>query len=221
MRRSPWIVAAVALACGALAIVPLGLDRELLRALVATYIGAAIGFFVALYTDRLQRAEDEVRRRTLDAAADDRAQINADEVERKHRVAVLRLLREELGRVPAQMGKRQNRDHSNPPFDRLSDMLWRTLSASGELRWIRDLALLQKLASAYDLLEVEVYLERRWLESRADTGGAVTAAHRFFANQLTVHDRDTWRLACDACDAMDVALEGDGAERGEVITWRP
>jgi uncharacterized membrane protein YccC len=221
MRRSPWIVAAVALACGAVAIIALGVDRELLRSLVATYVGAAIGFFVALYIDRLQRSEDEVTRRARDAAADDRARAHDDEVERKHRVAVLKLLRNELGRVPAQMGKRQNRDFRNPPFDRLSDILWRTLSASGELRWIRDLDLLQKLASAYDLLGVEVYLEGRWLESRADTGGPVSAAPQFFANQLTSYDRDTWRLACDACDAMDAALEGDGAERGEVIVWRP
>ena len=66
-RRFPWVVAAAALLVGIVFAIPILQNRDFYVALVATYIGAALGFFVALAVDRLQRREDEEAR--LAAAA--------------------------------------------------------------------------------------------------------------------------------------------------------
>ena len=50
------------------------------------------------------------------------------EQERVSRVAVLQLLRQELGAIPEQMVRRQGRSHAPAPYDTLSDSQWRTLS---------------------------------------------------------------------------------------------
>ena len=134
------------------------------------------------------------------------------EAARARRIAVLSLLRQELGRIPDQMSKRQVRN--TPPFDRMTDILWRSFSASGELRWIEDLELLQQIASAYDLLAVEIDLENRWMQARAVAGSGLVASEDGIANQLTAFDHDIWRLACRACKAMDAALIADGAPAG-------
>ncbi len=114
--------------------------------------------------------------------------------------------------MPDQLAQRQNRNQ--PPFDRLTDILWRSFSSSGELRWIEDLELLRRIASAYDLLAVEITLEARWTELRLATAGHAPQADNFLGNQLRRYDHDTWRLACDACKAMDAALRADGAPAG-------
>ena len=67
-RRSPWAVAAAALLVGILFAIPNLQNRDFYVALVATYIGAALGFFVALAVDRLQRREDEEARRAAAAS---------------------------------------------------------------------------------------------------------------------------------------------------------
>lgn len=130
---------------------------------------------------------------------------------RDRRISVIGLLREELGKVPRQMGDRQNRSY--PPHDFMSDILWRSLSSSGELRWIEDLDLLRKIAAAYELLVVEIDLERQWLHSRA-TVGAGRDGGGLYRNQLQALDFQTWRAACAACKAMDAALVADGVQPG-------
>lgn len=210
---SPWWVAALALGVGGVIAVPQLGHPDFYTAFIATYIGAALGFFVALYTDRLQRGEDLRRSQTEAAEAEKRARAEEEATTRAHRVAVLTLLRAELGRIPNQMGQsRQNRAY--PPGDRMSDILWRAMSAAGELRWVTDLQLLQEVASAYDLLAVEIDLERGWWEARAlaPTGTAPLESH--YANQLRQYDNDLWRLACRACRAMDSALVADAATPG-------
>ena len=214
MRRSPWVVAVIALGSGVMLAIPVAVGAEFYRALVATYIGAALGFFVALYVDRLQRSEDDAARRSVEAAAEQRARARDAETARVRRVAVLSLLRTELGRVPNQMGTADRQARNFAANDLMTDILWRSLSASGELRWIEDLDLLQGIASAYDLLAVEIDLERRWLEARSLAGTGTAASENYLANQLRLHDRDLWTRACRACKAMDDALVADGAEAG-------
>ena len=68
-RRSPWAMAASALIVGIVLAIPNLQNRDFYVALVATYIGAALGFFVALAVDRLQRREDENARRVAAAEA--------------------------------------------------------------------------------------------------------------------------------------------------------
>lgn len=221
--RLSWVITALSFVACVAAVAVVGLTVDFVRTLVATFVGAALGFLVALYIDRAQRQEaDEARRRQL--TEDDRKQRDRDQeaehreaerqvkLARERRVAVLSLLREELGRVPDQMGQRQNRNQL--PFDRLTDIVWRSFSSSGELRWIDDIVLLRKLASAYDLLSVEIALESRWAELRLVTSGNAPQADSSIANQLRGYDRDAWRLACEACKAMDNALRADGAPAG-------
>jgi hypothetical protein len=133
------------------------------------------------------------------------------------RTTVFSLLREELGRVVVQMGTSERQSRNFAPFDRMTDLLWRALSSSGELRWIEDLALLREVASAYDLLAAEIDLEHRWLEARAVAGTGIVASEDFIRNQLRVIDRDLWHRACRACKAMDVSLVADGAAPGPDI----
>jgi hypothetical protein len=222
--RIAWLIAAGSIVASGAAVTLVGLTADFVRTLVATFVGATLGFLVALYIDRVQRAEaDEARRaqqseddrkqRERDEAADKRAAERQRQADRDRRIAVLSLLRAELGRVPEQMTQRQERNQ--PPFDRLTDVLWRSFSSSGELRWIDDLDLLRRIASAYDLLAVEIALEARWMELQLVTAGHAPQADNFLANQLRKYDRDTWRLACDACKAMDAALRAAGAPRGE------
>jgi hypothetical protein len=49
-RRGPWTLAVPFVGVGVALAVPV-FDRDLYGALVATYLGAALGFFVALYVD--------------------------------------------------------------------------------------------------------------------------------------------------------------------------
>jgi hypothetical protein len=214
LRRSPWVAAFIALGIGGVLAIPVATQTGFYSALVATYIGAALGFLVAIYIDRLQRAEDEATRRSLQKAAEDRDRDREAEASRARRVAVLSLLRTELGGIPGQMGTAERQARNYAPNDLLTDILWRSFSASGELRWIEDLDLLQQIASAYDLLAVEIDLEKRWLEARAVAGSGRVVSEDFIANQLKLHDHDLWRLACQACKAMDVALVADGSDAG-------
>lgn len=211
LRRGPWLVAVAALAIGILLALPRLQNPDFYGAVVATYIGAALGFFVVLYVDRLQRAEEETATRERDARVREIDEKRHAEAARTRRIVVISLLREELGRVPDQMGQRQGRNF--PPDDVMTDILWRSFSSSGELRWIEDLDLLRKIANAYDLLGLEVDLERQWRHARPPVGGGRTD-DSYFANQLLRHDGDAWRGVCAACKAMDVALIADGAHPG-------
>jgi hypothetical protein len=128
---------------------------------------------------------------------------------------VMRLLREELAPIPEKMVARQGRGHPPSPTDRLNDSLWRALSTSGEIRWITDLDLLRKVAAAYELVGVEASLEERWRRARGDWGmaGKETMAAQL-SNDLISLDTDAWRLVCEACKALDIALVRDGAPAG-------
>lgn len=132
---------------------------------------------------------------------------------------MLTLLRDELRRIPKQMGDRQQRAY--PPMDRLVDVFWRSLSSSGELRWIEDLELLRTVATAYDFVAVEVALEQRWLEARSLASSGVAASEQFIGNALRGQDWDTWRAVCAAYKAIDAALVADGAEAGAEIFCPP
>jgi fatty acid desaturase len=135
LRRSPWVTAVVALGIGVALALPAWNASDFYPAFVATYIGAALGFLVAIYIDHLKRAEDEAASRQVQEAADERERARVAEVTRTRRVAVLLLLRTELGHVPTQMEHRLSRDHPPSWDDPLTDILWRSLSSSGELRW--------------------------------------------------------------------------------------
>jgi amino acid permease len=56
--RFAWICISVLLVFLGWAVLDIGLDRAFLQTLLATFIGAVLGFLVALYIDRHQRAED-------------------------------------------------------------------------------------------------------------------------------------------------------------------
>lgn len=217
LRHSPWVAAFFALGIGAVLALPVATASGFYPALVATYIGAALGFLVAIYVDRLQRAEDDASSRQLQEASEARARDREAEVARARRVAVLTLLRGELGRVPNQMAQNYRQNRSQPPSssDRLTDVLWRSLSSSGDLRWIEDLGLLQQIATTYDLLAVEIELENQWRAARAlrDEGRVVKYDH--IANELKIHDVNVWTGACRACKAMDAALVADRAPPGD------
>jgi hypothetical protein len=213
--RAPWIVAATALLIGAtLAALFVG-EAGFVSSLVATYLGAVLGFFVALYVDRIQRAEDAAAQRTAEEARVARDEVSRLAKERERRIAVLHLLREELAPIPQKMSTRQERAYLPSPWDRLSDTMWRAFSSSGETRWVTDLSLLRTVASAYELVSIEATLEDRWRQSMVDWSIAGRdVASEGIANELKSLDRDTWRLVCDACKALDEALVKDGAPPG-------
>jgi hypothetical protein len=135
------------------------------------------------------------------------------EASRARRGEILGLIRAELARVAGQMADRQER--SFPPMNRLTGSMWRPLSV--ELAPLIEVDLFGKIASAYELLEAEIALEDRWLVARAAGGGVAQIQGRFFAEQLKLHDRDLWRLACDACRAIDAAVVADGGSRGSEV----
>ena len=137
------------------------------------------------------------------------------ERERVSRVTVLKLLREELGAIPEQMMRRQGRPQAPAPYDTLSDSQWRTLSSSGELRAIADVALRVTITKAYELIGQENELEKKWRDVLGDWGmaGRDVAANNF-SNQLKLLDTDTWRRVCDACKAIDTFLLSEGEEPG-------
>ena len=137
------------------------------------------------------------------------------ERERLDRVTVLKLLREELAPIPEQMMRRQGRSQPPSPYDVMSDMQWRTLSASGELRAVTDLDLRRTISKAYELIAQESDLEKQWRDVLGNWGiaGRDVAANNF-ANQLKLLDTDTWRHVCGACKAIDQALQSEGAEPG-------
>lgn len=218
----PWLVAATSVVVSIALIAAVGLTADFVRNLVGTFVGASLGLLVALYLDRIERdradelrrreqAEEDARLRARDAAAEKRESERRAQIARDRKVAVLSLLREELGLVPDQMGQRQHRGQA--PFDRMADIIWRAFSSSGELRWIDDIKLLRTIASAYDLVAVEIALESRWSELRLDPTTA-PEAERAIGNQLRRYDHDTWRRACEACKAMDAALIAEGAPAG-------
>jgi uncharacterized membrane protein YccC len=240
-RRIAWIAGAALLILLGGAVLEVGVDRAFLQGLLATFIGAVLGFLVALYIDRHQQAEEaedqrrrdfaaaDLRRerdaaaaemqRALDAEAEQRARDREAAAAKTRRVTVLTLLREELGRIPEQMLHRQPRDYA--PTDRLVDVFWRSLSSSGELRWIEDLELLRSIATAYDLVAVEADLERRWQQARSVGPPGTVVTEPSIANDLRAHDRDTWRAACAAYKAVDAALIADGVEAGAEIFCPP
>jgi hypothetical protein len=236
-RRAAWIAGAAVLIVLGGAVLAVGIDRAFLQGLLATFIGAVLGFLVALYIDRHQRAEEaedqrrrdvaaaDLRRerdgaaaemqRTLDAEAEQRARDREATAAKARRIAVLTLLRDELGRIPEQMVPRQPRNFA--PTDRLVDVFWRSLSSSGELRWIEDLELLRTISTAYDLVAVEADLERRWQQARSVGPPGTVVTEAYIANELQAHDRDTWRAACSAYKAIDAALVADGVEAGPEV----
>jgi hypothetical protein len=144
--RSAWFGGAILLAILSWVVLAVGLDRAFLQGLLATFIGAVLGFLVALYIDRHQQAEEaEIQRgrdaaaaetqrargaaaadlrrqrdaaaaetqRTLNAEAEQRARDREAAAAKARRVTVLTLLRDELDRIPKQMGDRQQRAY--PP----------------------------------------------------------------------------------------------------------
>jgi hypothetical protein len=163
---------------------------------------------------RQRDAAAAATQRTLEAEAEQRARDREAAAAKTRRITVLTLLRDELGRIPKQMGERQNRAY--PPGDRLVDVMWRSLSSSGELRWIEDLELLRLIATAYDLVAVEVDLEKRWLEARSLTSTGTAPSQQVLSNALISEDGDTWRAVCAAYKAVDAALVADGETAGPV-----
>jgi len=135
------------------------------------------------------------------------------EASRARRGEILGLIRAELARVAGQMVDRQER--SFPPMNRLTASMWRPLSV--ELAPLIEGELFGKIAGTYELLEAEIALEDRWLVARAAGGGVAQIQGRFFAEQLKLHDRDLWRLACDACRAIDAAVIADGGSPGSEL----
>jgi hypothetical protein len=158
---------------------------------------------------------DAESQRTFNAEVEQRARDREASEAKARRVTVLMLLSEELGQIAKGMNARQQR--TQPPLDRLVDVFWRSVSSSGELRWIEDLELLRTIATAYDLVAVETDLERRWLEARALKGSGIAASEEFIASALRGQDWDTWRASCAAYKAIDAALVADGAEAGAEI----
>lgn len=232
-RRAPWIGGVALLALLAAGVVMVGVDRVFLQTLLATFIGAALGFLVALYVDRRQRLEDaerqrerdaagaeenrrrdaaeDDRRRTLDAEAEERAASRRAAEAKARRITLLTLLRDELGRVAGQMGESVRQNRSTPPFNRLGVVMWRSLSAAGELRWIEDPELLRALGRAYDLVGLQAALEDDWNATIRRQGGVEAATTSSFANALVKHDRDAWEAACSAYRSVNAALAAEGA----------
>lgn len=135
--------------------------------------------------------------------------------QRVTRVTVLRLLREELAPIPEQMMHRQDRSFAPAPHDVLSDTQWRTLSSSGELGAVTDVALRMTITKAYELIGQENGLEKQWRDVPGGWGLASrNAATNNFANQLKLLDRDAWHRVCEACKAIDAALVSEGVEPG-------
>jgi hypothetical protein len=137
MKR-PWLVAGIALSIGAVFALPFVGEAGFVPALVATYLGAVLGFLVALYVDRIQRAEDDQAQREKDARSIEAERAKQTEleqrqrdlttaIERDRRVTVMTVLRGELGPIPKQLSTRQERAHVPSPYDRLSDTLWRAI----------------------------------------------------------------------------------------------
>ena len=172
---------------------------------------------VVLHRDRgvLVRVGDESRAPHRSAFEAVMKRQSDAERERANRVTVLQLLREELVPIPEQMMRRQDRSHAPAPYDVLSDSQWRTVSSSGELRAITDIALRLTITKAYELIGQENELEKQWRDVLGNWGmaGRDVAANNF-SNQLKLLDGDTWRRVCAACKAIDAALLSEGAELG-------
>jgi len=125
--------------------------------LFATLIGIVVGIPIALAINRKQQ-------RTIESKAEE--QRYRDEAERKKKI--LNLVKTELEFNKNSLIDRQSQEHQTeqrtvllPP---LKDELWRAFSDGGELQWIKDLDLLDKIASAYHQIRTTIFLEQKYFD---------------------------------------------------------
>lgn len=127
--------------------------------LLATIIGVIAGIPIALWVSRLQQDEQE------------KIEIEIKKREETERtIKVLSLVKKELEYNLDQLRKQKqglsNHKEKFLPIDGQKDELWNAFSDGGELQWIKDLQLLDKISMAYYDIRRVIHLEKMLLEAK-------------------------------------------------------
>lgn len=117
--------------------------------LLAAMVGVIVGVPIALEINRLRVAREE-KKKTSEA--------------KKKGKGVLSLIREELEFNLSRLEDRQ-KDATKLPTHPFKVDLWNTFSSSGELRWISNPNLLNRIVSAYHIIKIELGIEEKCYQS--------------------------------------------------------
>jgi len=206
--RRFWLLGVTAVA-GALPVflAVLKLQDETFRAdflsnLAATVLGLVVGIPVALELSRRQQAAEEAN------AIDKRTR---EEAGRKRKV--LQLLRKELQENHRALQERVSQPSSVGTrvvlLPALKNELWMAFSDGGELEWIQDPSLVDRIAEAYYGIGGIIYLEERYFEATHFAGMRVAQSEPPEARilkYLSGADDDVTKAITGAVDAIDAAL---------------
>ncbi len=126
--------------------------------LFATMVGALIGILIALEINR-QQEETQDRKE---------AEVRENE-EQNRKSKILKLLKGELEYNRQLLSERQSSKGDektrNVSLPKLKDELWNAFSDGGELQWVKDLQLLDFIATAYYHIRTIIFLEDKYFEA--------------------------------------------------------
>ena len=143
---------------------------NVMSGLLATAAALIGGIPVALWIDRAIKHREETKKK---------------EEERKRELELLELIREELSFTNSQLGHRQG-NITNLPIQPLKSDLWAAISAAGKLNLISSHRLLNRIASAYYVIDVVRRIEEQgYLAARSAT---VTFPGGMTGTQLLLQD---------------------------------
>lgn len=121
----------------------------------ATTIGLALGVPIGLWINNRQQAKQD---------AIEKAMKEQDAQEQEKRI--LQLIRDELGINKSSLEYLIEEQKTQPTIRTIigmQDVVWKVLSDSGELKWVRDLQLLSILAFAYHYIQALILLESQYV----------------------------------------------------------
>ena len=129
----------------------------------ATMVGAIGGIFIALELERWKNKSDE----------------------RDHTNKVLTLVKGELQENLSSLNTRVSENNPNRfnPY-RLKDELWNAFSDGGELQWIKDLDLLDKISGSYYRIRIIINLEDKYFDAIHYQGGVFQSTREHILSYL-------------------------------------
>lgn len=147
---------------------------NVMSGLLATAAALIGGIPVALWIDRAVKHREESKKRTE---------------ERKREAELLELIREELSFTNSLFGQRKGKVTHLPPLQPLKSDLWSAISAAGKLNLIGNHRLLNRITSAYYVINVVRKIEEEaYLSARRATVTFSGFTGQMTATQLLLQD---------------------------------
>jgi hypothetical protein len=168
----------------------------------ATMIGALIGILFALEINRVQQAAQEKKECDL-----------REKEERDRKVKILALIKKELDyNRTALLARQPNKEEGAKRVvlvNRLKDELWNAFSDGGELQWIKDVQLLDFIATAYYHVRAIIFLEEKYFEATHFPGMQVQKEKYpkdYILEYLTATDPEVLKHIEEALQEIDKGL---------------